>query len=151
MNCADIEIKGSTDGYITGPKLLVANLPGYPTIPEFPNDGPDDGRDLLAARPPITIRPVKDTTPTTTSTTPISTSTSKPTSTSTTSTIATTSTTPTFSPNPGLCNGVAAWNDQTAYLESQKVTHKGHLWKAQWWTQSQTPDASSAWFDLGAC
>ncbi|ORX83507.1 hypothetical protein K493DRAFT_140519, partial [Basidiobolus meristosporus CBS 931.73] len=34
MNCADIEIKGSDDGYISGPKLLVANLPGYPTIPE---------------------------------------------------------------------------------------------------------------------
>ncbi|KAK9704541.1 hypothetical protein K7432_010121 [Basidiobolus ranarum] len=60
MNCADIEIQGSADGYITGPKLLVANLPGYSTIPEFPNDGPNDGRDLLAARPTITIRPGKD-------------------------------------------------------------------------------------------
>ncbi|ORX84353.1 hypothetical protein K493DRAFT_360723 [Basidiobolus meristosporus CBS 931.73] len=36
MNCADLEIQGSANGYITGPKLLVANLPGYPTIPEFP-------------------------------------------------------------------------------------------------------------------
>ncbi|KAK9765513.1 hypothetical protein K7432_006100 [Basidiobolus ranarum] len=61
MNCADIEIKGSDDGYITGPELLVANLPGYPQIPEFPYDGPNDGRDLLAARPTITIRPEKDT------------------------------------------------------------------------------------------
>ncbi|KAK9746445.1 Chitinase 4 [Basidiobolus ranarum] len=148
MNCADIEIQGSTDGYITGPKLLVANLPGYSTIPEFPNNGPNDGRDLLAARPTITIRPGKDVTPTTTS---APTGTSKPTSTTIPSTATTASTTPTSSPNPGNCNGVAAWNTQTAYFESQKVTYKGHLWKAQWWTQSQAPDTSSAWVDIGAC
>ncbi|ORY05086.1 hypothetical protein K493DRAFT_161077, partial [Basidiobolus meristosporus CBS 931.73] len=31
MNCADIEIQGRSGGYITGPKLLVVNLPGYVT------------------------------------------------------------------------------------------------------------------------
>ncbi|ORX94941.1 putative endoglucanase precursor, partial [Basidiobolus meristosporus CBS 931.73] len=35
MNCIDITIKGGVPGgTITGPKLMVANLPGYPTIPE---------------------------------------------------------------------------------------------------------------------
>ncbi|ORY00942.1 putative endoglucanase precursor, partial [Basidiobolus meristosporus CBS 931.73] len=34
MNCADLEIQGTDNGHVVGPKLLVANLPGYPTIPE---------------------------------------------------------------------------------------------------------------------
>ncbi|ORX67350.1 putative endoglucanase precursor, partial [Basidiobolus meristosporus CBS 931.73] len=35
MNCVDITINGGVPGgKVTGPKLMVANLPGYPTIPE---------------------------------------------------------------------------------------------------------------------
>ncbi|ORY02311.1 putative endoglucanase precursor, partial [Basidiobolus meristosporus CBS 931.73] len=34
MNCADIEVQGTASGSVTGPKLLVVNLPGYATIPE---------------------------------------------------------------------------------------------------------------------
>ncbi|KAK9760405.1 hypothetical protein K7432_015590, partial [Basidiobolus ranarum] len=143
MNCADIEITGSSDGYITGPSLLVVNLPGYTTIPEFPQDGPNDGRDLLAARPTITIRPQRDTSPTTTTTTSI------PTTTSASST--TKSTTPTSTPGAGICNGVGAWNAGTAYSESKKATYNGHLWQAQWWTQNETPGSNSAWVDQGAC
>ncbi|KXN67497.1 putative endoglucanase precursor, partial [Conidiobolus coronatus NRRL 28638] len=39
MNCADIRVRGVEGGYIEGPELLVANLPGYPTIPEFTRGG----------------------------------------------------------------------------------------------------------------
>ncbi|KAK9688069.1 Chitinase 4 [Basidiobolus ranarum] len=143
MNCADIEIQGSTNGYITGPKLLVVNLSGYPTIPEFSQDGPNDGRDLLAARPIITIRPEQDTsTPTTTtSTTP----------TKTPSTTTTTSSTATPTSGTGACKDAPAWSSGIAYNGAQKVTHKGHLWQAKWWTQNESPDTSSVWTDLGAC
>ncbi|KAK9693937.1 hypothetical protein K7432_013674 [Basidiobolus ranarum] len=56
MNCADIRVTGSSaDGRLTGPKLLVVNLPGYQTIPEFTNPGSYDGKDLLDSRPIITV------------------------------------------------------------------------------------------------
>ncbi|KAK9760355.1 hypothetical protein K7432_015715 [Basidiobolus ranarum] len=129
MNCADIEIHGSAGGYITGPKLLVVNLPGYPTVPEFPQDGPNDGRKLLAARPTITIRPDANEIPTS----------------------STSSTTPTSTPGNGICKDFPAWNAGTGYNGSAKVTYKGHLWQARWWTQNENPDTSSVWTDLGAC
>ncbi|KAK9723020.1 hypothetical protein K7432_002229 [Basidiobolus ranarum] len=53
MNCADITIQGGSGKCISGPKKLVADLPGYPTIPEFTNGG-YDGSDLMAKRPIIT-------------------------------------------------------------------------------------------------
>ncbi|KAK9764161.1 hypothetical protein K7432_008562 [Basidiobolus ranarum] len=142
MNCADIEIQGSIGGYIAGPKLLVVNLPGYTTIPEFPQDGPNDGRNLLAARPTITIRPNANETPTTSST--VST-------TSSTTQSSTSSTAPTSTPGTGICKDFPAWNAGTAYNGAAKVTYKGHLWQARWWTQNENPDTSSVWTDLGAC
>ncbi|KAK9686185.1 hypothetical protein K7432_015239 [Basidiobolus ranarum] len=54
MNCADIEIQGTPNGSISGPKLLVADLPGFPTIPEFTNGG-YSGKDLFAKRPTVKI------------------------------------------------------------------------------------------------
>ncbi|KAI8058391.1 hypothetical protein BDF22DRAFT_665440 [Syncephalis plumigaleata] len=55
MNCADIAIKGKQGGSITGPKMLVANILGGPTVPEFPNGGAAIGRKLFAERPKITV------------------------------------------------------------------------------------------------
>ncbi|KAK9768654.1 hypothetical protein K7432_000567 [Basidiobolus ranarum] len=54
MNCADIEVQGTPSGSITGPKLLVANLPGYVTIPEFANGG-YSGKDLFPKRPTVKV------------------------------------------------------------------------------------------------
>ncbi|ORX84215.1 hypothetical protein K493DRAFT_320146 [Basidiobolus meristosporus CBS 931.73] len=54
MNCADIEVQGSPSGSITGPKLLVANLPGYVTIPEFTHGG-YSGKDLFPKRPTVKV------------------------------------------------------------------------------------------------
>ncbi|KAK9693792.1 hypothetical protein K7432_013725, partial [Basidiobolus ranarum] len=53
MNCADITIQGGSGQCISGPKNFIANLPGYPTIPEFTSGGPD-GSDYFSKRPFIT-------------------------------------------------------------------------------------------------
>ncbi|ORX98805.1 hypothetical protein K493DRAFT_213751 [Basidiobolus meristosporus CBS 931.73] len=53
MNCADITIQGGSGQCVSGPKNLIANLPGYTTIPEFTSGG-YDGTDLLNKRPYIT-------------------------------------------------------------------------------------------------
>ncbi|KAJ9051193.1 hypothetical protein DSO57_1001195 [Entomophthora muscae] len=55
MNCADIDIKGRPDGKIVGPRMLVADLPGFITFPEgFSNDY---GMDIYASQPTITVAP----------------------------------------------------------------------------------------------
>lgn len=60
MNCADVAIKQNnpayaTAGSVTGPKLLIVNQPGYPTIPEFLGN-PKTGKELFDARPTITVK-----------------------------------------------------------------------------------------------
>ncbi|MET9347416.1 chitinase C-terminal domain-containing protein [Streptomyces termitum] len=42
----------------------------------------------------------------------------------------------------------------TVYNSGNEVSHKGHQWKAQWWTQNQEPGTTGdwgVWKDLGAC
>ncbi|KAK9661688.1 hypothetical protein K7432_018182, partial [Basidiobolus ranarum] len=53
MNCADVTIQGGSGQCISGPKNLIANIAGYPTIPEFTAGG-YDGTDLFNKRPFIT-------------------------------------------------------------------------------------------------
>ncbi|KAI9142569.1 hypothetical protein BKA69DRAFT_1123920 [Paraphysoderma sedebokerense] len=56
MNCADIRINSSGTSTIRGLSLLVANLPGYPTIPEFHvRLNQYDGTDILMKRSPIEV------------------------------------------------------------------------------------------------
>ncbi|KAI9189454.1 hypothetical protein H9P43_000887 [Blastocladiella emersonii ATCC 22665] len=56
MSCSTITIDGPKDGSITGPELLVANLPGFPLrFPEFGGKG-DDKRELFDQRKIITVR-----------------------------------------------------------------------------------------------
>ncbi|KAK9767516.1 Chitinase 4, partial [Basidiobolus ranarum] len=151
-------IQGSNVGFIAGPKLLVVNLPGYPTVPEFPQDGPNDGCKSLAAWPTITIHPNGKDIPTTTSTTSTtipepSTKTPKPSpTTSTKSTrILEPSTGPTSTPGAVICKSFLAWNSIASYKGAQKVTYKKHLWQAKWWTQKETLETSHVWTNLGAC
>ncbi|KAK9686445.1 hypothetical protein K7432_015163 [Basidiobolus ranarum] len=60
MNCIDITINGGTPGgTVTGPKLMVANLPGYPTIPEM-DIGEGDGHGLLEKRSITTVGATND-------------------------------------------------------------------------------------------
>ncbi|KAG0332527.1 hypothetical protein BG000_009943 [Podila horticola] len=54
-NCADIEIKGSNGGKLTGLAPLFANYGKSPLIPEFPNKNDKDSRELFAKRKTITI------------------------------------------------------------------------------------------------
>lgn len=56
MDCADIEIgTGNQVSVVNGKSLLVLNLPGYTTLPEFPNPGMYDGRELFDSRRDISI------------------------------------------------------------------------------------------------
>ncbi|KAI9208619.1 uncharacterized protein BJ171DRAFT_211097 [Polychytrium aggregatum] len=57
MNCADVKIVSNSNSF-SGPELFVANLPGYPTIPEMALVKPaKDGRQYLTdgARKTITV------------------------------------------------------------------------------------------------
>jgi hypothetical protein len=58
MECADISItnpNGDVSKPVFGKELLVVNLPGFATIPEFPSNGMYDGRDLLQNRRDISV------------------------------------------------------------------------------------------------
>ncbi|KAJ2001516.1 hypothetical protein H4R26_004092, partial [Coemansia thaxteri] len=56
MNCADVSISGSSSGSFTGPQMVVANYPGYPTIPEFNGDY-TTGMQYYTNAPNITVSP----------------------------------------------------------------------------------------------
>ncbi|KIJ54039.1 carbohydrate-binding module family 5 protein [Sphaerobolus stellatus SS14] len=67
-----------------------------------------------------------------------------------------TSSAPTSTSNPppasGKCAGVAAWSSSVAYPGGSMVVSGGHLWTANWWSQSDIPGgASGDWADDGAC
>ncbi|KAG5455767.1 MAG: hypothetical protein BJ554DRAFT_4705 [Olpidium bornovanus] len=55
MNCADVKIESSAKGSFTGPALTIANLPGYPTVPEFPKSGDPDLHEIFDHDGKITI------------------------------------------------------------------------------------------------
>jgi hypothetical protein len=71
MDCADVTIQNgntNTQSVVSGVDLLVLNLPGYTTIPEFPNPGMYDGSELFDTRQQKSIT-VSLQSPSTTSTT----------------------------------------------------------------------------------
>ncbi|MYU24266.1 chitinase [Streptomyces sp. SID8352] len=46
------------------------------------------------------------------------------------------------------------WSSGTVYTGGQTVSHKGHNWKAKWWTTAEEPGTTGqwgVWQDLGAC
>ncbi|MBB5939734.1 chitinase [Streptomyces zagrosensis] len=48
----------------------------------------------------------------------------------------------------------APWAASTVYTGGQQVSHKGHNWKAKWWTTAEEPGTTGqwgVWQDLGAC
>jgi hypothetical protein len=56
MDCADVQLRGnSPQTIVNGKSLLVLNLPGYQTVPEFPNFGMYDGRELFDRRQNIQL------------------------------------------------------------------------------------------------
>ncbi|MFF3349960.1 chitinase C-terminal domain-containing protein [Streptomyces sp. NPDC002779] len=61
--------------------------------------------------------------------------------------------TPTPTPTPGACTA-PGWNSATEYGGGSQVAHKGHSWKAKWWTKGEEPGTTGewgVWQDLGAC
>jgi chitinase len=57
---------------------------------------------------------------------------------------------PTTPPTGGSCTA-AAWSASAVYTGGNLVSYSGHTWKAQWWTQGETPGQASVWLDQGAC
>lgn len=53
MNCADVRIIGSGSGSITGTPMLIANMPGYPTLQPriHPGGGPQSPGTLIRHLP----------------------------------------------------------------------------------------------------
>ncbi|MFI2436632.1 chitinase C-terminal domain-containing protein [Streptomyces sp. NPDC018693] len=61
--------------------------------------------------------------------------------------------TPTPTPTGGTCTA-PAWDPATAYTGGNTVSHKGHSWKAKWWTKGEEPGTTGewgVWQDLGSC
>lgn len=115
MNCADIRIVNdatpASDQVLSGKKLTVANMPGYPTIPEFP-PADDDMSDLYDAAPVISVTgsgegseepPASSSAPPTATATATSTSTSTSTRITATTTATTPSPSQTGTPATGRC------------------------------------------------
>src|SRR4051794_39563531 len=53
-------------------------------------------------------------------------------------------------PPSGTCTA-AAWSASAVYVGGNLVSYNGHTWKAQWWTQGETPGQAQVWLDQGAC
>ncbi|KIK63096.1 carbohydrate-binding module family 5 protein [Collybiopsis luxurians FD-317 M1] len=52
----------------------------------------------------------------------------------------------------GLCASAPAWSPTAVYTGGSEVTYDGKLWKAQWWTQNDTPGGSvGVWVLEGSC
>lgn len=46
------------------------------------------------------------------------------------------------------------WEHSTIYQAAEQVAYQGHVWQAQWWTQSEEPGTTGqwgVWRDQGAC
>lgn len=53
-------------------------------------------------------------------------------------------------PPPGACDS-PAWIRSQVYVGGNTVFHAGHIWRAKWWTQGETPGTADVWADQGAC
>ena len=55
--------------------------------------------------------------------------------------------------NPGTCTD-PAWSASQVYTGGNVVSHNGHKWTAQWWTQGEEPGTTGqwgVWKDNGSC
>jgi chitinase len=62
-------------------------------------------------------------------------------------------TTPPTTVPPSTCT-TTAWDRAAIYVANNTVSHKGHSWRAKWWTQGEEPGTTGqwgVWQDLGAC
>ncbi|WP_324786575.1 lytic polysaccharide monooxygenase [Streptomyces sp. H51] len=52
---------------------------------------------------------------------------------------------------PAECSSAAPWDAAKAYTGGQSALHRGHAWRAAWWTRGEEPGTSGVWKDLGSC
>ncbi|MDQ2587731.1 glycoside hydrolase family 19 protein [Saccharothrix yanglingensis] len=45
----------------------------------------------------------------------------------------------------------SAWSSSAVYTNGMTASHAGKNWRAQWWTQNETPGSAAVWADQGAC
>jgi hypothetical protein len=134
MNCADVVIiqpnsQYTTAGFVTGKKLLIANQPGYPTVPEFLGNA-ETGMDLINARPTITVKLSGTTSGGTTTPPPTTTppTTTPPTTTPPTTTPPTTTPPTTVPPTTDTSNCKCLW---AAYCGADSCGRTGTLSSCQ--------------------
>lgn len=55
--------------------------------------------------------------------------------------------TPTVSPTPTPTDvpQFPAWESTKVYVNGDKVTHNGAIWRAKWWTQGEEPGVANVW------
>ncbi|MFC1442359.1 glycoside hydrolase family 19 protein [Streptacidiphilus sp. N1-10] len=54
--------------------------------------------------------------------------------------------------NAATVSCAASWSSTTVYTNGNIASYNSHNWKAQWWTQNDTPGGSvGVWADQGAC
>lgn len=116
----------------------------------------ENGELLAALTPVIAKNPPKTPIGTATATATTATATSTTAVTTTTGVTTTTSGTATATPTSSTgCAGVPAYNASTAYTGGSQVVYNGNLYKAQWWTQGETPSPTgpswSTWQLVKAC
>lgn len=54
-------------------------------------------------------------------------------------------------PPPTTTCNAPTWVQSQVYVGGNTVYYNGHIWKAKWWTQGETPGAADVWADQGAC
>lgn len=128
---------------IAGPSNFVAKVGGQSYL--FASEYPRTSGGTTTPTAVGTATPTKTAAPTAVGTaTP--TKTSGPTATPT-KTVA-----PTATPTGSTCTA-PAWKSADVYTGGAQVSHGGHTWQAQWWTQGEEPGVttSGVWLDKGAC
>lgn len=120
----------------------------------------DNGELLSAIAPMIAGNPPR--TSITTGTATATTTTAKPTTTTVTTTTnagttTTTKTSTTATPTSGStsCSAYSTWSASTAYNGGALVVYQNNIYKAQWWTQNETPAVGApswaTWLLVSAC
>jgi chitin-binding protein len=54
-------------------------------------------------------------------------------------------------PPPGNGCSAPAWSASQVYVGGNTAFYNGHIWRAKWWTQGETPGVADVWADQGAC
>ena len=58
---------------------------------------------------------------------------------------------PSSSQPDGQSCAAPQWSRDKVFTGGMMAVNDGHLWKAKWWTQGETPGHADVWVDLGPC